>query len=166
MRIHSDHLTRQDIADALTAAGPGVSADDIARKGSRSRRQAWDVYLFGTSSNRPNNRDHSADEYAATWDEWGIVLGYLFRVDPSATVPGVYLNGDHFRWVTGGRFDTLTPAEGHKRHRWTYSGDSVTGSYYVHACTCGAVTRRLHGANLAESWAVIADTGDRGLAAV
>jgi hypothetical protein len=161
MRIHSDTLTRQDITDALAAAGPGVTADDIRRKGSRSRAQSWDVYLFGTSSHRPNARDYAADEYAATWDEWGMVLGHLFRVDPNATVPGVYADGEHFRWVTGGRFDTLTPADGHRRHRWEFSGDSVTGSYSVQRCECGAVNRWLNspgGTRLAESWASLSAT--------
>ena len=164
MRIHSDTLTVTDIYQAATAAGPAVRVE-VTEHGSRSRVKAFRVTLTGTSSRRPNNgtggrfRDgvETGGDYAATWDEWGIFLGELFRRDENATVPNVYENGEHFRWATCARFDDLDPAEQCSRsgHKWSYAVDVATGSYYVHQCQredCDATERR---ANSREALAII-----------
>lgn len=138
MRIHTS-LTEQDMRDAARLAG--VQFERLAQHGSRSRDHAFDFILTGSSGRRGN---FGGDYEAATWDEWGIVLGELFRRDPNAHCgKNSYESGEHFRWVTGGRFDTLTPADQHRNHKWEYSGVVVTGSYHVAECSCGAIQRWL-----------------------
>jgi hypothetical protein len=139
VKIHSNTLTDADLYTAARQAGVGFT--DIEARGSRSRARAWDVILTGHSSRRQN----FGTDYAATWDEWGIFLGHLFTVDPEMTAT-YYSSADEFHWMTGDRFRTLTHAEQHKQHTWKHQGVSVTGSYTVHECKCGAITRRmLHG---------------------
>lgn len=150
MRIHTDVLTRHDLADAFRTAG--VTPIHATEHGSRSRSRAFEIALTGTSAYRTQWGGRS-DQPAATWDEWGIVLGVLFDRDPRmiAGGPNGYVGKVDYDWQTGGRFArdlgpwTLTPAGQHRRHRWDRSGESVTGSYVVHECRCGAVSRRLLG---------------------
>lgn len=155
MRIHTDKLTEKDLYDAATRAGSGVRVE-MTVHGSRKRARAFAFQLSGTSTRKRNTGNYGAageDAYwgpdrshAATWDEWGMFLGELFRIDPDATVPKVYENGEHFRWVTCARFDTLTPAEQCSRsgHKWSNGIPVATGSYYVNQCQreeCGASQR-------------------------
>jgi hypothetical protein len=139
MKLHTDKLTDDDVYTACGMAGPDVDAE-VTEAGSRIRDHALIVYLSGTS---PRASAHDSHDSAATWDEWGMVLAELFAGDPDMTIPKVYDDAEHFRWSTGNRFDTLTPAYQHPRHRWEYSGESVTGSYHVHTCDCGALRRYL-----------------------
>jgi hypothetical protein len=166
MRLHTDTLTRYDIREAAGLAGATLA--DWTPKGSRSRDHAFEVKLLGSSSSRPNMGTASGDrfdrdEFAATWDEWGIFLGVLFDRDPRmiAGGPNGYVGAVDYDWQTGHRFNPdgngnhpdmpgmLSPAEQHKRHRWEYQGPVATGSYAVHECTgrngCGAVRRFLLG---------------------
>lgn len=141
MRIHSDTLTRNDLADAATRAG--VTFYRFETRGSRSRARAHDVILEGTG--RTGTRyGQNTDMIAATWDEWGIFLAELFRRDPGMTIPRVYEDAEQFRWATGGRFDELTPAEQHIRHKWERDGFSAGNGYGVSECKCGAVHRWLY----------------------
>src|SRR5436190_12735497 len=82
VRIHSDRITPADLFTAASIAG--VRVDDWSIHGSKTRAAAIKFYVFGSSSHRPNQRDYGPDDYAATWDEWGILLGHLFSVDPNA----------------------------------------------------------------------------------
>src|SRR5258705_6579708 len=114
MRIHSNTLTHEDFADAAKRAG--VSIVELSEHGSQSRKHAFKFALEGTSG-RP--RGFGAGGEAATWDEWGIVFAHLFNVDPDAhTGKNGYLSAEHYHWVTGDRFRTLTPLLQHKRHKW------------------------------------------------
>lgn len=143
MRIHTDTLTAQDIRDAARRAG--VDLYRMTVHGSRKRARAYDVILEGTG--RTGTRyGQNTDMVAATWDEWGIFLAELFRRDDRLTIPRVYEDGEHFRWVTYGRYDGLTPDRQHVRHRWMAARQAVTGTYYVSHCRdpqCGASVRRL-----------------------
>lgn len=146
MRIHSDTLTPADVYAAARAAGPGVGVT-VTRHGSRSRSHALDVKLTGTSSRRPNSgnggrfRDDDPGApyaHAATWDEWGMFLARLFDVDPAArcwAYPGGRVDFDA---VTRGRFDTLTPDEQHRLHRWDFDRGAR-----VLTCACGAEQGRI-----------------------
>lgn len=143
MRIHSDVIAyTQQIRDALPA---GVHAQVVNPHRSRSRRYAYEVKLTGTGSHASQwgNRDTPA----ATWDEWGMFLAKLYELDPNLMAAN-YRDAEHFRWTTGGRFDTLTPAEQHRMHRWRLQGTVATGAYWVHECkgskahgACSAITR-------------------------
>lgn len=145
MRIHSDTLTADDVTRAAEQAG--VTLIECTEKGSKSRRRAFNVYFSG--SGRRGGQYGNAlggNIPTATWDEWGIVLGHLFTIDPYARIAGVYESGEHFNWATGNRFDTLAPGAQHLKHNWLSGdrnaiGQSTTGRYYVRACKCGAVIR-------------------------
>lgn len=153
MRIHSDVFVIDDIHAAAERAGAGVRVKFTVH-GSRSRARAFNVTLTGTSSRVPGWGKGEPGEHAATWDEWGMFLAELFRRDPDAVAPSAYESAEHFRWVTGARFDTLTPADQHDGagHKWSGSYPNLTGVYYVAECIgrkgyhCTATVRRMaHG---------------------
>lgn len=135
MRIHTS-LTRDEIRGCIPS---GVTVLGLSQHGSRSRSHAFELSLSG--SGRQGGQWGNLDEKSATWDEWGIVLAGIFRLDPNATTRD-YENGEHFRWATGARYDSLKVTAQHN-HRWSHKGTVVTGSYYVSDCSCGAVLRRM-----------------------
>lgn len=150
MRLHSDIITPADVESAARRAG--VSTFRNGRHGSRIRSGAVDFILQSERGGPGNSGRYGAtsDYLSASWDSWGDVLGELFRLDPAAIVPNVYLSGEHYAWSTGGRFDGQHYAA-HPRHRWQYDGASATGSYYVQSCKCGALKRYMaHGRDFAE----------------
>lgn len=140
MKIHSDILTSADIYRA-TSDLSGVYAEAVT-KGSRSRKAGIEFSLTGTSSRRPNSgRSGAGDDYAATWDEWGIVLGRLFALDPNATCT-YYKDADDFHFKTGARFHALTHEQQCKNHKWEYQGTAATGAYHFATCAkCEAIRR-------------------------
>jgi hypothetical protein len=83
MRIHcSNDVTTSTIYAAARHARVDVT---ITEHGSRSRDHAFDVKLEGESRRRPNGGASGAGSgYAATWDQWGVFLGFIFDVDPDA----------------------------------------------------------------------------------
>lgn len=120
MRIHTDKLTTGDFYDAARKAG--VTIDRNGMHGSRSRAHAFDFILSGSSNRRQN---FGGDGQAATWDEWGIFLSWLFAVDPDATVPGVYDGLGEFERKTFARFSegdhpVDMPVHHGKNHRWEF----------------------------------------------
>lgn len=155
MRIHSDTLTNADVYDAARTAR--VSFDRWEGKGSRKRDHAFDVTLFGESRRRPNNRQQHTDDYAATWDQWGVFLAVLFDRDPNMVTP-YYADADEFHARTGDRFrprkeigrvrtfigiDDIDgpvlwwPADAHGDHTFRYSGTAGKSQ-----CTkCSAVQK-------------------------
>lgn len=144
MKIHTDIITARDMKDAIERAGLTSSHLQYIERGSRSRRRAFEFSLSGTSSRRKNSGQWGAgDDYAATWDEWGMFLAHLFAVDPGAHSRD-YESADHYHWVTGGRFHDLTPdmQHGGGGHRWGMPDLVVTGRYHVRECKCGAIMRR------------------------
>lgn len=157
MRIHSSVLSSEDIYAAAKLAGVGLHR--MAPHGSRSRSRSFDVILEGDgkSSGNSGRWGASGDYRAATWDQWGVFLGEVFRRDPAAMVPRVYLSADHFNWATADRFRKAeTPADTHVRHRWNYDGTSPMGYYTVQHCQkCSAVTRSVaYGHDVAEVFSV------------
>jgi hypothetical protein len=103
MRIHGDILDSVDLAAAAVAAG--VTIQRQSEHGSRSRIHAYDVILSGSSPYWANSGGYGADGFkAATWDEWGWFLAYLFEVDPRLTVPHVYADAAGFHRSTHGEF--------------------------------------------------------------
>lgn len=135
MRLHaSADVTAQTIQAATTAAGMrGVHAT-ATRHGSRTHAQAWEVSLTGTSSRRPNSGRGGADgdDYAATWDEWGMFLAALYAVDPTMRAGSgkhpAYVNAEDFHAITRGRFLSLTAPYQHGGggHRWERVSDVAT----------------------------------------
>lgn len=93
MKIHSDTITYLDVRNALQNA---VVYADVDRVGSRKRDHGFNVYLYGSS---PYAAQHDRTEKAATWDEWGVFLDYLFEIDPQM-IAGQYDGRDDFERQT------------------------------------------------------------------
>ncbi|QAU07325.1 hypothetical protein SEA_NOSILAM_84 [Gordonia phage NosilaM] len=172
MRIHTT-LTYGDLSDALRAANeitaqistdvaPNSHRDEYrphtvtplhfercSTHGSRTHSRAFDVMLSGDATNHHNTGCYGAgNDYAATWDQWGLFLSELFARDEYIRIPQIYHDAEHFHWATGDRYrrEIWTPAQYHRRHGWTFSGESVTGAYTVSECradACAAITRRV-----------------------
>lgn len=142
MRIHTDTITLDDIHEAARLAR--VSFETLSEHRSRKRRHAFEVKLLGSSPSRPNSghRGADSDEYAASWDEWGIFLAHLFSNDPLAVTP-YDQSGAFFHWRTGNRFAALRwEDQCRPRHKWGIGHLSYRG-YSEATCDkgCGAVTR-------------------------
>lgn len=162
MRLHTDTLTEQDVREAAALAG--VRVLECTRRGSRSRVRALVVAFSGSGPYRTQWQG-TMDHPAASWDEWGIVLGVLFDRDRRmiAGDRSGYHGAADYHWQTGFRFARhglttadgspviLSPAQQHRRHVWTHDqAECVTGSYAVHRCACGAVRRFLIGGHTRE----------------
>lgn len=105
MRIHVDLIDASLIRGAASAAGATI--ETLTQHRSQSRRRAFEVKLTGNSARRPNGGSYGAgDDYAATWDQWGVFLGLLFGVDP-VMFTTYDKSADAFSYHTGGRFDGL-----------------------------------------------------------
>lgn len=129
MRLHTDRITMSNLYRAATVAGVEMTA--FTQHASRKRVRAFEIQLSGSSPHRQNN---GTGNQAAMWDEWGMFLGALYRIDPHMhcrAYSGVW----DFDYQTDDRF-----AEGPVTvcaHRWAYDGEP-----YTHSCKkCGAVKR-------------------------
>lgn len=154
MKVHTDTLTAADVY-AATANLPGVYAE-VTTHGSRDRARALSIKLEG-NGRRGNSGSYGAMDdgtFAATWDEWGVVIARLFALDPAARFGDksnpVYDGAEHYHWTTGDRFRAgELPADTHKAHRWEWDGNAAGGRYTVSHCKgskgkpCTAVTRRM-----------------------
>lgn len=137
MKVHTNTLTRDDVAEAAAAAG--VTVISLTEHRSQSRDHAFNLILSG--SGRSGGQYGNASAKSATWDEWGIVLAELFRRDPSVRIAKVYESEAAFHWITADRYRTLKPSDSHVQHRWAAREFVVTGSYSVAHCKCGAAVR-------------------------
>ena len=113
MRVHSDILTPADVRDAAREAsertGSTIYVESSARHGSRRRDHALEISLSadGKLSKRRRNtgtRGGGGADYAATWEQWGWVLAYLFEVADDLTIPRVYVDRDAFHAATRWQF--------------------------------------------------------------
>jgi hypothetical protein len=101
MRLHLMTATDRDISRAIAYAGNRsgrrvgtIRWDDYT---SRSHTTARDVVLTGSARHRSQaNRE----EFAATYDEWGWFLAFLYSVDPDIKCAGIYADSDDFRRKT------------------------------------------------------------------
>lgn len=137
MRIHSDVLTGTDLFDAARVAD--MSFETYGEGGSRSRKKAFNVLCSGNST-----RNAMSNEFkAATWDQWGVLLGILFDKDPNMhTGKNGYADRSDFHYKTDFRFQgdrSGIDVKSSHSHRWTF-----TGVARVNACKsddCSAVVR-------------------------
>lgn len=130
MKIHSDKITLLDLYAAAEVARVEM---EYTRHGSRCRALSFDVRLTGESRRRPNRTLYS-DEYAATWDQWGVFLAVLFDTDPdmlcgSSEKYAAYKDRTDFQVKTNGRFTKIGggwtdywPADAHGDHRFKFVG--------------------------------------------
>lgn len=144
MRIHSDTLTDRDMMDAARIAR--VHFDRYLNTGSRSRHHGFDITLTGESRRRPNGGNRGAgDDYAATWDQWGVFLAVLFDRDETM-IATYYADAAEFHYKTDCRFEPVFndagtpmywPNDAHGDHTFRFSGTPG-----AHQCTkCSAVQR-------------------------
>ena len=124
MRLHSDILTLSDIYAAAREAGAYL--DTAARHGSRTRAHGYEVHLRGDSKRRPNfyNGDGS---YAATWDQWGVFFGALYRLDPELVCGSgkrpTYADAADYHHKTADRFTGIgLPSDAHGDHVFRFDG--------------------------------------------
>lgn len=119
MKIHSNTLTHGDVCCATKSAGmTGVYLTEYEEKGSKSRTRRLDVSLAGTTHRRNNTGVMGAgDDFAASWDEWGMFINALFARDSNAIV-GPYKSYAAFQALTDHRFDSLTAPYAHGDHKW------------------------------------------------
>lgn len=141
MKLHTDLIKSLDLYNAAAQAGRGVDVS-FTSKGSRSRDHAFDVTLTGTSSRRPNSgRSGASDDYAATWDEWGMFFAHLYEIDPQMKC-WAYDDANDFHFKTAARFRCLTPEQQCKNHKWEYQGTAATGAYHIQQCfKCDSLKR-------------------------
>jgi hypothetical protein len=141
MRIHTN-LT-SDTINTLTYGIDGVDIEWTER-GSRSRARAFDFHLVAVERKgrrRGNSGRYGAGyEYAATWDEWGIVFARIFALDPEMNCYAYHGAADyHFktaqRFARFGELDTLAASgrqvfmfpddvpfpNAHDQHHWSYN---------------------------------------------
>ncbi len=133
------HTSLDEIDIRSVELPPGVRWHHVREYGSRSRLRAFEIVLEGTSSYGGQWGDH--DYSAGTWDEWGVVLGRLFELDPNARVARVYEGAEHYHEVTGDRFrpDRL-PERLCPRHKWNcLDYDRRTGDGVSECPKCGAL---------------------------
>lgn len=125
MKIHSNTLTVTDIARATKSHGMRGVYDTTSTKGSRSRKRAFDVKLTGTSNRLQNPGTGSRNvENAATFDEWGMFIDFLFLLDEDAII-GKYKGYEHFKACTLGRYESLTQPYAHGNHKWKPIGNGL-----------------------------------------
>ena len=134
MRIHADHLNSGNLYTAARAARVDM---ELTFHKSRSRGAAFNVTLSGESNRRPN-RDHASDEFAATWDQWGVFLGHLFNIDENMFVLG-YDGAEDFHYKTHNRFTDpgKFPHDSHGDHTFRFDGVP-----HQNKCTKCTATRR------------------------
>jgi hypothetical protein len=138
MKIHTS-LTRDQVLQAVRST-PDVFVHYLTEHGSQSADRAFNIVLSGSSPRRGQATIGDGDYHAATWDQWGVVLGKIYAADPRARIAGVYRDAADFHWQTSDRF---LPCNARSlimclQHRWA----PVPGGYAA-ACThpCGAVKR-------------------------
>jgi len=148
VRLHTDTITYRDLFAAVQHIDGVYLADPGPKQtGSKTRDHAFTVKLeaferkgrrrvnFGTAK----GVDRFDPPFAATWDEWGFFLAYLFDIDPNLIAGDNYSGRDHFQWCTGYRFVGREPVvrggTPHDQHKWVWDGDSR----YPCKGGCGAV---------------------------
>lgn len=122
MRIHTT-ATAADVRQAAQLAR--VSFDRFSEHGSRKSARAFDVTLTGESRRRPNRGSSGAgDDYAATWDQWGVFLAAIFDADPWASC-WAYDDAATFHKMTSDRFRGGWPSDAHGDHSWVIGEPGV-----------------------------------------
>ncbi len=96
MKIYSDTIGYGDIIQAL-ARIERVCIDEsgIRTFQGRDGRNGFELFLKGYGERHVRARNFGKDGKAATWDDWGIFITRLFRIDRDAKI-GQYDGKDDF----------------------------------------------------------------------
>lgn len=148
MRLHTN-VMEKDLHDAVRQAGANIQKLTVHR--STVRPHAYEVTLSGDGTRWANDGQYGRADYkAASWDQWGIVLAFLYERDPAMIVgsPGrpTYRDAEHFHAFTTRRYDVgvgiYSPNDDryHGNHTWNVR-DAVhpVHGYLIQACKCGAM---------------------------
>lgn len=143
MKIHTS-ATEEQVREAVRSV-PGVRLHyGMGVTRSATHERAFDLRLEG-SGGRNNTGLYGAGDYnGATWDEWGAVLGAIFRADPKARMGGtlkhpIYADAENFHIITGERFaNPGLPSDTHSRHQWDGTRDEFV---CTHRAGCSAIWR-------------------------
>ena len=142
MRLHTDKITRHDLQAAAFATG--VILHEVTEHGSRSKDHALNFYLEGDSNHDSNGRWHKA----ATWDQWGMFIANLYRIEYGAVFGpknGGYRDASDFHWQTANRFKGAVLPDSHRQHKWVYdyTASRAFSGITVHYCNgCTAQMKR------------------------
>ncbi len=98
MKIHSDIIDQTGTFYAA-AQDKSYAVSDITKVGSKSRRNAFNVYLGGSARARSQHWDGYDYVKAATYDEWGFFIATLYEIDPNM-IAGPYKGIDDFNTKT------------------------------------------------------------------
>ena len=130
MRIHSDWLqplhldTATQYATQMVPHHGYLYVGDLEVSKSRSRKWGMTFRLSGdgTHSRRRINTGKmgAGVDYAATWDQWGWVLAFLFDIDPRATVS------------TGYRYDGFDNYHGQTKGAYLLTDDTARAVLMAH----------------------------------
>jgi hypothetical protein len=98
MKIYSDRITEDDVKFAFHRARMHNHADiriqDIITW--TPRNQAYGTELHAVSDNGRRAVNRGTGGRAASWEDWGFVIAYLYRLDPEARI-GIYTSRADFR---------------------------------------------------------------------
>lgn len=109
MIIRSNQISRAQIVQAAVEAGVNF-IDTNSRDGwfepireftPKAFQSGYEVFLTGSSPYNAAHQSHQGYQYekAATWDEWGVFIAFLYDIDPAAQI-GHYTGRENFRQVT------------------------------------------------------------------
>ena len=141
MRFHADKITREDVRAAAQFAE--VNVEYLSEHKSRKAARAFEIKIGGSSNRLAQGFNHHGEVFnAATWDEWGMFIAFLFDRNPDM-IAGDYAGEDNFHYTTGWRFcgdDYVAkrPKDlGCQSHRWDFNGNSLKCK------KCSAILRRV-----------------------
>lgn len=105
MKLHTNTLTPYTIYQAIPEGcrlalftDKNGNYTDIEQAGSRSHDRSYTMRLSGSS---PYAMQHISDnDKAATWDEWGIFIANLFKLDPDAKIGAYKTHADFIDQTT------------------------------------------------------------------
>jgi hypothetical protein len=88
MKIYSNRLTEADVRDAFRMArtrhGADIYIEDIGTWQPRDYSNGVEVHGQSISGSKRTNR--GTGSRAASWDDWGYVIAYLYDIDPHARI--------------------------------------------------------------------------------
>ena len=109
MRLHTDTITLEHLNAAVRAI-PGKSVTmEWSTHGSRSKAHAFEIGLEGYGDRHTRQRNYGDGGMAATWDDWGFFIAYLYEIDDDAFWGSasykVYENAWKYHALTFDRFN-------------------------------------------------------------
>jgi hypothetical protein len=104
MIVRSNKITAGDIIAAVRSVSDVAFLDTFSQEGwyvpirqfsPRNHNFGYEFFLEGTGTRHVHASAHDGTCKAATWTDWGVVIAYLYKIDPSASI-GMYKDRHHF----------------------------------------------------------------------